>query len=59
MLFQGEGLIDDAFITMIMQWRYTSGFSVHNEVWIKPEDAKGKENLSQISDQLETSIHHP
>jgi hypothetical protein len=41
------GLIDDAFITMIMKWRHTSGFSVHNEVRIKPDDDKGIENLSQ------------
>jgi len=33
--------------------------SVHNEVCIKPGDTKGVENLSQISDQRETSIHHP
>lgn len=30
-----------------MKWRHTSGFSVHNEVRIKPDDAKGIENLSQ------------
>ncbi|RJX23494.1 MAG: hypothetical protein C4563_01675 [Desulfobulbus sp.] len=27
-----EGLVDDAFIRMIMQWRHNSGFSVHNQV---------------------------
>jgi hypothetical protein len=46
-MLKKEGLIDDTFITMIMKWRYTSGFSVHNEVRIKPDDAKGIENLSQ------------
>jgi len=42
-----EGLIDDTFIKMIMKWRHTSGFSVHNEVRIKSDDLKGIENLSQ------------
>jgi hypothetical protein len=42
-----EGLIDDAFIKMILKWLYTSGFNVHNEVRIKPNDDKGIENLSQ------------
>lgn len=46
-MLKKEGLIDDTFITMIMKWRYTSGFNVHNEVRIKPDDAKGIENLSQ------------
>lgn len=46
-MLKKEGLIDDAFIAMIMKWRYTSGFNVHNEVRIKPDDEKGIENLSQ------------
>ncbi len=46
-MLKKEGLIDDAFKTMIMKWRHTSGFSVHNEVRIKPDDDKGIENLSQ------------
>lgn len=58
-MLQKEGRIGDAFIKMIMAWRHNSGFSVHNEVRIKPGDTKGIENLSQISDQRETSIHHP
>lgn len=33
-------------------------FSVHHQVRIKPEDEKGIENLSQISDQRETSIYY-
>jgi hypothetical protein len=33
-----EGLIDDSFIKMIMSWRHNSGFSVHNQVRIKPGD---------------------
>ncbi len=45
-MLKKEGLIDDAFITMIMKWRHNSGFNVHNQVWIKPEDEKGIENLS-------------
>jgi hypothetical protein len=46
-MLKKEGLLDDTFITMIMKWRYTSGFSVHNEVRIKPDDDKGIKNLSQ------------
>jgi len=58
-MLKKEGLIDDAFITMIMKWCHNSGFSVHNQVRIKPEDEKGIENLAQISDQRETSIYYP
>lgn len=32
---------------MIMAWRHVSGFNVHNQVRIKPDDEKGIENLSQ------------
>ena len=46
-MLKKEGLIDDSFIKMIMKWRHTSGFSVHNKVLIKPNDDKGIENLSQ------------
>jgi hypothetical protein len=46
-MLKKEGLIDDTFIEMILKWRHTSGFSVHNEVRIKPDDDKGIENLSQ------------
>ncbi|MEE4164456.1 MAG: transposase [Desulfocapsaceae bacterium] len=46
-MLKKEGLIDDTFINMILKWRHTSGFSVHNEVRIKPDDDKGIENLSQ------------
>ena len=40
-------MIDNNFIEMIIKWRHTSGFNVHNEVRIKPEDEQGIENLSQ------------
>ena len=46
-MLKKEGLIDDAFIEMILAWRHTSGFSVHNKVRIKPGDEKGIENLAQ------------
>ncbi len=46
-MLKKEGLKDDTFIKMILKWRHTSGFSVHNEVRIKPNDDKGIENLSQ------------
>lgn len=46
-MLKKEGLIDDAFIIMIMKWRHTSGFNVHNQVRIKPDDEKGIENLYQ------------
>lgn len=57
-MLKKEGLIDDIFIEMIMKWRHASGFNVHNEVRIQPEDEQGIENLSQISDQRETSVYH-
>ncbi len=46
-MLEKEGLIDDTFISMILNWRHTSGFSVHNQVRIKADDDKGIENLSQ------------
>ncbi|MCP3955925.1 MAG: transposase, partial [Desulfobacterales bacterium] len=46
-MLKKEGLIDDSFVQMILKWRHTSGFSVHNQVRIRPEDDKGIENLSQ------------
>ena len=46
-MLKKEGLIDDIFIEMIMKWRHTSGFNVHNEVRIQLEDEQGIENLSQ------------
>jgi hypothetical protein len=46
-MLKKEGLIDEAFIEMILKWRHNSGFSVHHQVRIKPEDEKGIENLSQ------------
>jgi len=46
-MLKKEGLIDDSFIKMLMSWQHVSGFNVHNEVRIKPNDEKGMENLSQ------------
>ena len=46
-MLKKEGLIDDTFIKMLMSWRHISGFNVHNEVRIKPNDENGIENLSQ------------
>ena len=58
-MLKKEGLIDDNFIRMLMAWQHVSGFNVHNQVRIKRDEEKGIENLSQISDQRETSVHHP
>lgn len=46
-MLKKKGLIDDAFISMIMKWRHTSGFRVHNEVRIKPGDDKGIEKYTE------------
>ena len=46
-MLKKEGLIDDDFIRMIMKWRHTSGFSVHNKVRIARDDGKGQEALAQ------------
>lgn len=46
-MLKKEGLIDDSFIKKIMAWRHNSGFSIHNQVRIKPVDEQGIENLSQ------------
>ena len=58
-MLKKEGLIDDSFIQMILRWRHNSGFSVHNQVRIKPGDEQGIENLAQISDLRETSVYYP
>ncbi len=46
-MLRKEGLIDDAFIKMLMSWQHVSGFNVHNEVRIIPGDERGMENLAQ------------
>jgi hypothetical protein len=46
-MLQKEGLIDDRFVKMILGWRHVSGFSVHNGVRIRRDDAKGMESLAQ------------
>jgi hypothetical protein len=46
-MLKKEGLIDNAFIAMIMKWRHTSGFSVDNSVRIARDDAVGVTNLAQ------------
>jgi len=46
-MLKEEGLIDETFISMIMWWRHTSGFSVDNSVCIARGDDKGGTNLAQ------------
>ncbi|HIP82492.1 MAG TPA: transposase [Desulfocapsa sulfexigens] len=46
-MLKEEGVIDDAFIAMIMKWRHTSGFSVDNSVSIARDDDVGITNLAQ------------
>ena len=46
-MLKREGLIDDAFIDMIMEWRHTSGFSVDYSVCIARDDEVGITNLAQ------------
>ena len=46
-MLKKEGLIDDDFVTMIMKWRYTSGFSVDNSVCIARDDETGITNLAK------------
>lgn len=46
-MLRREGLIDDTFIANIMNWRHTSGFSVHNSVRIAANDEAGITNLAQ------------
>jgi len=46
-MLKKEGLIDDTFIEMLMSWHHVSGFNIHNEVRISPNDEKGVENLAQ------------
>jgi len=46
-MLKKEGLINDAFITMIMKWRHTSGFSVDNSVCLARNDEAGITNLAQ------------
>ena len=46
-MLRKEGLMDDAFIKMLMSWQHVSGFNVHNQVRIMPGDERGLENLAQ------------
>ncbi len=46
-MLKKEGLIDYTFINMLMSWRHVSGFNIHNQARIKPDDDQGMENLSQ------------
>ena len=46
-MLKKEGLIDDAFIAMIMKWCHTSGFNVDNSVNIARDDDKGITSLAQ------------
>ena len=46
-MLKKEGLVDDSFIKMIMSWRHTSGFKVHNQVQIKPRCGTDSCNITQ------------
>ncbi len=46
-MLKKEGLLDDKFITMIMRWSHSSGFSVDNSVRIGRDDETGITNLAQ------------
>ncbi len=46
-MLEKEGLIDNAFIVMIMKWRHTSGFSVDNSVRIARDNESGITALAQ------------
>ena len=40
-------LIDEERVEMILGWRHTSGFSVHNEVVVQADDGDGLERLAR------------
>ena len=40
-------LIDEDRVEMILGWRHTSGFSVHNEVVVQADDGDGLERLAR------------
>ena len=42
-----RGLLDEEFVTKLLTWRHTLGFSVHNGVRIAAGDSKGLEGLAQ------------
>ncbi len=46
-MLKEEGLVDDAFIAMVVTWRHTSGFSVDNSVCIARNDEAGITSLAQ------------
>jgi hypothetical protein len=47
-MLKKEGLVGDDFLQMIMQWRHTSGFSVHNQVRIARMIQKGRRRWLSI-----------
>ena len=45
-LLQDHGLLSDERTELLLSWRYT-GFSVHNRVWVEPEDQPAVERLAR------------
>ena len=41
-----EGVLEDELAQRILKWRH-SGFSVHNQVHTKADDAEGRQRLSR------------
>ena len=46
-LLKRKGLIADRLIANLMQWRHTSGFSVHNGVRLARDDQRGQTAVAQ------------
>ena len=44
-LLQGVGLLSEERTELLLSWRHT-GFSVHNRVWVEPEDQPAVERLA-------------
>ena len=45
-LLQGEGLLSEERTELLLSWRHT-GFSVHNRVYVEPEDQAAVERLAR------------
>jgi hypothetical protein len=45
-LLQGVGLLSEERTELLLSWRHT-GFSVHNRVWVEPEDQPAVERLAR------------
>jgi hypothetical protein len=56
-LLQDEGLLSEERTELLLSWRHT-GFSVHNRVYVEPEDQPAVERLARYIMRPPISLEH-